>query len=233
MRKIGIGIIVAIVVIAIGVGAYFMLNSNSEEKSDNANQNGLSSSDETNGENENTALVADENNENDENTDTSSSGSKTLVVYYSAQSHTKAVSEKIAENLNANIFEIVPEEIYTEDDLDWTNKNSRVSREHDNESLRDVKLEKETVDNWEDYDTILIGYPIWWGIAAWPVENFVKANDFNGKTVIPFCTSTSSGLGQSGELLEEKANGGNWLEGYRFQSNPTNSDIKNWTDRLK
>lgn len=85
--------------------------------------------------------------------------------------------------------------------------NSRVSREHKDESLRNVELTSTTVDNWADYETVLIGYPVWWGIAAWPVDTFVKSNDFNGKTVIPFCTS-SSGLGQSGELLEE-ANGGN------------------------
>lgn len=157
---------------------------------------------------------------------------KILVVYYSAQSHTKAVAEKIAENLNADIFEIVPEEIYTSEDLDWTDDNSRVSKEHNDESLRDVKLENETVDNWENYDTVLIGYPIWWGIAAWPVDTFVKANDFTGKTVIPFCTSASSGLGQSGKLLEQEANSGNWLEGHRFSSNPSDSDIKNWTDSL-
>lgn len=136
------------------------------------------------------------------------------------------------ENLSADIFEIVPEEIYTTEDLNWTNRNSRVSKEHDDETLRDVKLETTEVENWEDYDTVLIGYPIWWGIAAWPVDTFVKANDFNGKTVIPFCTSASSGLGQSGELLEEEANGGNWQKGQRFKESPSDSDIKKWTDGL-
>lgn len=71
------------------------------------------------------------------------------------------------------------------------------------------------------------------GIAAWPVDNFVKENDFTGKTVIPFCTSSSSGLGQSGKMLEEEANSGNWLEGQRFSSNPSDSNIKTWTDSLK
>jgi len=158
---------------------------------------------------------------------------KVLVVYYSAQSHTKAVAEKIADNLNADIFEIIPEQIYTPEDLDWTDNNSRVSKEHENESLRNVKLTKTQVDNFENYDTILIGYPIWWGIAAWPIDSFVKTNDFNGKTVIPFCTSSSSGLGQSGKLLEEKANSGNWVEGHRFNSNPSDSEIKNWIDSFK
>lgn len=80
---------------------------------------------------------------------------------------------------------------------------------------------------------ILIGYPIWWGIAAWPVDTFVKENDFSGKTVIPFCTSASSSLGQSGDLLKEEAKSGNWEQGHRFSSNASDSDIKNWTDSLK
>lgn len=80
---------------------------------------------------------------------------------------------------------------------------------------------------------MLIGYPIWWGTAAWPVDTFVKSNDFEGKTVIPFCTSSSSGLGQSGRLLEEEANGGAWEKGQRFEENPSNSTIKNWTNSLK
>lgn len=95
-----------------------------------------------------------------------------------------------------------------------------------------TELVSTTVDNWEEYDTVMIGYPIWWGIAAWPVDTFVKVNDFTGKTVIPFCTSSSSGLGQSGDLLAEEANGGNWLEGQRFRSNPSDSDINTWTDSL-
>ena len=171
------------------------------------------------------------NSEQEKNT--TKSGSKTLVVYYSAQNHTKAVAEKVAQNLNADIFEIEPEEKYSEEDLNWTNRNSRVSKEHDDESLRDIKLKKDTVDNWSDYDTVLIGYPIWWGIAAWPVDTFVKANDFNGKTVIPFCTSASSGLGQSGKLLEQETNGGDWKNGQRFNERPSDSTIKNWTDSIK
>lgn len=172
----------------------------------------------------------DDNNEQENNLSTEK---KTLVVYYSAQSHTKAVAEKIAQNLDAELFELVPEDIYTSSDLDWTDNNSRVTKEHEDESLRDVKLVSTKVDNWENYDTVLIGYPIWWGIAAWPVDTFVKANDFEGKTVIPFCTSASSGLGESGKLLKQEANSGNWLDGHRFSSNPSDSDIKNWTDSLK
>ena len=117
--------------------------------------------------------------------DNQTNGSKALVVYYSASGTTEKITKYIANAANADIFEIEPEEKYSEEDLNWTNRNSRVSKEHDDESLRAIKLKKDTVDNWSDYDTVLIGYPIWWGIAAWPVDTFVKANDFNGKTVIP------------------------------------------------
>ena len=157
---------------------------------------------------------------------------KTLVVYYSASGRTKTVAETIAETAGSDLFEIVPDEPYTSEDLDWTNDDSRVSREHDNESLRDVELVKVTPDNWDSYDTILIGYPIWWGIAAWPVDNFVKGNDFSGKTVIPFCTSSSSGLGQSGTLLEQMAGTGTWQEGQRFSSGASASEVQDWVNSL-
>lgn len=139
----------------------------------------------------------------------------------------------IAETLDADIFELVPADAYTEADLNWTVSGSRVNREHDNEALRNVELVTATVSNWEDYDTVLIGYPIWWGIAAWPVNEFVLSNDFTGKTVIPFCTSASSGLGQSGELLAEMAGDGNWLEGHRFSERPSQSDIQSWLNSLE
>ena len=158
--------------------------------------------------------------------------SKVLVVYYSAQGHTDNVAKKIATNLNADIFEIKPKDEYTSDDLNYSNKNSRVSKEHDDETLRNIELVSTSVDNWDDYDTILIGYPIWWGIAAWPVDNFVKENDFTNKTVIPFCTSASSGLGNSGKNLENMANGGTWLDGHRFSSSASEETIKEWTDSL-
>lgn len=174
------------------------------------------------------------NTNEEENTDTpNNSNKKILVVYFSATNNTKNVAETLANNLNGDIFEIEPKEEYTSEDLDWTDNNSRVSKEHDNENLRNIELKINIPDNWENYDTILIGYPIWWGIAAWPVNTFVKSNDFNSKTIYPFCTSASSGLGQSDKLLENIANGGNWQEGQRFTSNPSNSDIKEFTDRIK
>lgn len=155
-----------------------------------------------------------------------------LVVYYSATGNTETVANYIAEATGGDIFEITPAEPYTSDDLNWTDENSRVSREYADESLRDVELTTTQVENWDSYDTVFIGYPIWWGIAAWPVDGFVEANDFTGKTVIPFCTSSSSGLGESGDLLAELAASGDWQEGQRFRSSVSQEDVNEWVDSL-
>ena len=88
------------------------------------------------------------------------------------------------------------------------------------------------LDSIENYDHIFIGYPIWWGIAAWPVDSFVENNDFTGKTVIPFCTSASSGIGDSGQLLEEMAGTGDWQEGERFRSGADEADVQEWVNGL-
>ena len=155
-----------------------------------------------------------------------------LVVYYSATGNTEAVAGYIAEATGGDLFELESAEPYTDADLNWTDENSRVTLEHEDESLRDVELVADTVDNWDSYDTVFIGYPIWWGIAAWPVDTFVETNDFTGKTVIPFCTSSSSGLGQSGELLAEMAGTGDWQEGERFRSSASQEDVTEWVDSL-
>ena len=157
---------------------------------------------------------------------------KTLVVYYSASGNTERVAKDIAEAAGADLFEIVPTEVYTSEDLNWTNSDSRVSREHDDESLRDVPLTTTEVPDWDSYDTVFIGYPIWWGIAAWPVDTFVKNNDFTGKTVIPFATSSSSGMGQSGSLLADMAGTGEWQEGQRFSSGVSSDDVQSWVNVL-
>lgn len=169
--------------------------------------------------------------ETEEETAEAASG-KTLVVYYSASGNTRQVAQTIAETANADIFEIVPAQVYTGSDLDWTDRNSRVSREHDDESLRNVELTTTEVPDWDSYDTVFIGYPIWWGIAAWPMDTFVKANDFTGKTVIPFATASSSGMGQSGTLLAAMANGGDWQQGQRFRSGASDSDVQKWVNGL-
>lgn len=225
-KKVLIGLLVIILIVVAAVVGVKVL------KSDDKEDNNTASTNETNIANNNDT-EKNEVEDDDEEDDEKESNNRVLVVYFSAQSHTKAVAEKIADNLDADIFEVVPEDEYTEEDLDYNDDNSRVSKEHDDESLRDIKLKTTEVDNWEEYDTVLIGYPIWWGEAAWPINNFVKENDFEGKTVYTFCTSASSGLGQSGDLLEEMSDSGEWKEGHRFSSNASDSDIKAWTDSLK
>lgn len=155
-----------------------------------------------------------------------------LVVYYSATGNTERVANSIAEATGGDLFEIEPTEPYTDDDLNWNDESSRVSREYEDESLRDVPLVNTTVDGWDDYDTVFIGCPIWWGIAAWPVDGFVEANDFSDKTVIPFATSASSGMGQSGELLADLAGTGDWQDGMRFSSGAGDDEVQEWVETL-
>ena len=166
-----------------------------------------------------------------EPTDTAAGGS-VLVAYFSATGNTEAAAGYIADALGADTFAITPAEPYSSDDLNWSDENSRVSREHEDPALQTVALAETTPENWEDYDTVFIGYPIWWGVAAWPVSSFVEANDFTGKTVIPFCTSSSSSLGESGTLLEQVAGTGEWLEGQRFSGGVSEETVAAWVSEL-
>lgn len=198
----------------------------------NSNSNSSSTNTTTQSQQSNSSEASKATEETSANNESSTAGSKTLVVYYSATGSTKAVAETIAQTANADTFEIIPVEPYTSADLDWTDNNSRVSVEHNDESKRNVELANTTPDNWEQYDTVFVGYPIWWGIAAWPVDGFITANDFTGKTVIPFCTSASSGIGQSGELLAQTAGTGSWQDGERFSSGASSDDVANWVNGL-
>lgn len=157
---------------------------------------------------------------------------KTLVVYFSATGNTKEAAEYIASATGGDLFELVPVKPYSSEDLNWNDENSRVVYEHTHPTERTVALTAATVDNFDKYDTVFIGYPIWWGIAAWSVNGFIEANDFTGKTVIPFCTSASSGLGNSAELLKEAAGTGNWLEGKRFSSVVSETEVAEWIQSL-
>ena len=157
---------------------------------------------------------------------------RVLVVFFSATGNTEAAAQYIAELTGGDLFELEPVEPYTDADLDWTDSGSRVVYEHENLEEQAVELKATTVHDWDSYSTVYIGYPIWWGQAAWPVNAFIEVNDFTGKTVIPFCTSSSSGLGQSGELLAEMAGTGDWQEGVRFSSNVSEEDVQCWLESL-
>ena len=167
-----------------------------------------------------------------ETPETPAEESNVLVAYFSATGNTERVANAIAEATGGDLFELTPAAPYTDADLDWTDESSRVVREYENPEERDVALTVDTPDNWADYDVVYLGYPIWWGIAAWPVNDFVASNDFTGKTVIPFCTSSSSGLGESGQLLADLAGTGTWLEGERFRSSASQEDVTAWVESL-
>lgn len=151
----------------------------------------------------------------------------TLVVYFSATGNTRQVAEVIAAETGGDIFEITPADAYTDGDLSWSNADSRVCREHDDQN-RSVPLTTVAVPNWENCDTVYIGYPIWWGGAAFPVEAFVKATSFTGKAVIPFCTSASSRLGNSAKDLAALCGTGSWQTGQRFSSSVDAATVRKW-----
>lgn len=159
-------------------------------------------------------------------------GEKILVVYYSATGNTEEVANHIVSLTGADVLELKPVNDYSNEDLNYNDSDSRVVREHNNPDEQNIELVVSTMENWDEYDTVFIGYPIWWHIAAWPVNGFIKANDFTDKTVIPFCTSASSGLGDSADLLAEMAGTGNWLEGKRFSSGVSESDVRSWINDL-
>ena len=165
-------------------------------------------------------------------TENTTSGKKTIVVYFSGSGNTKRVAELVANETGAAIFELVPKNPYTEDDLNWRDENSRVQKEHNDTSLQNIELNSTSVPDWDSYDTVLFGYPLWWREAAWPVNNFVKGNDFSGKTVIPFCTSTSDGIGDSGSKLAQMAGTGTLQEGMRFSEREEESAVKEWAQGI-
>ena len=153
-------------------------------------------------------------------------------IYRDAKTTLEKLNLVVADELNADSFELVPVTPYTAADLNWRDRSSRVNKEHDDPSLQDIELAATEVPNWSEYDTVLFGYPIWWREASWVVNSFIKNNDFTGKTVVPFCTSTSSGLGDSGTNLEKMAGTGNWLEGIRFSEMPDENSVREWARGL-
>ena len=158
---------------------------------------------------------------------TNESTNKTLVVYFSATGTTKGVAEQIASVTGADTYEILAAQPYSEADLNWNDSNSRTTIEQNDKSVRpEIGSDEISLDG---YDTIFIGYPIWWGEEPRIMDTFVESYDFTGKTVIPFCTSGGSGIGSSGSNLASNAGTGNWLEGERLSSS---SDIEDWINDL-
>ena len=156
--------------------------------------------------------------------------SATLVVYFSATGTTRGVAEKLAEGLSADLYEIVPEEPYTDADLNWNDPKSRTSKETDDPACRPAIAGE--LPDLTGYDTVFISYPIWWGDVPHIVTNFVEQVDLTDKTIAVFFTSGSSGLGSSMKHLEEQAGVGTWLEGRRFTSRTTVDELTAWAGEL-
>lgn len=158
-------------------------------------------------------------------------GKDVLVVYFSATGTTKGVAEKIAAITDADLYEILAADDYSDADLNWNDRNSRTTLEQNDRSVR-PEISSDPV-NLEGYSTIYIGYPIWWGEAPRIMDTFVESYDFEEITMIPFCTSASSGIGRSGKILEENAESGKWLEGRRFGGNVSEDDLRSWIKCLQ
>lgn len=162
--------------------------------------------------------------------ETTESNGRILVAYFSATGTTEGVAEKLANGLGADLYEITPAEPYTDADLDYNDKNSRSTKEMNDPAARpEIEGFVAGIDN---YDTVFIGYPIWWGDAPKIVYTFIETYDFSDKTIVPFCTSASSGIGSSATNLEKFTTGATWLEGKRFGGNDSQETIMDWVSSL-
>ena len=168
---------------------------------------------------------------NMENTDNQDAQEhKILVAYFSATGTTKGVAEHIANGLNADIYEIVPEDPYTDADLNYNDNNSRTTIEMNDPNARPAI--SGSVENMEQYDIIFVGYPIWWGEAPRIVSTFMESYDFSGKTIVPFCTSGGSGIGSSASNLERLTSGATWLDGRRLNGSDSQDTVMEWVNGL-
>ena len=155
---------------------------------------------------------------------------KVLVAYFSATGTTKGVAEHIANGLNADIYEIVPEDPYTDADLNYNDNNSRTTIEMNDPNARPAI--SGSVENMEQYDIIFVGYTIWWGEAPRIVSTFMESYDFSGKTIVPFCTSGGSGIGSSASNLERLTSGATWLDGRRLNGSDSQDTVMEWVNSI-
>ena len=156
--------------------------------------------------------------------------SRKLVAYFSATGVTKKLAERVSKIVGADLHEIVPKEIYTEEDLNWMNENSRSSIEMKNKSFRPEIANK--INNIDDYDTIYVGFPIWWYVAPTIINTFLESYNLTGKTIIPFATSGESLMGNTNKELKNSCKGSVLKEGRRFDIKDSDEIIKNWIESL-
>lgn len=155
--------------------------------------------------------------------------SKKLVAYFSASGITAKVAERLSESIGADLHEITPKVRYTEADLDWRNKNSRSSVEMSDPASR-PEIER-IRENMADYETIYVGFPIWWYIAPTIINTFLESYDLTGKTIVPFATSGGSGMGKTIEMLQPSCKGATLVEGKLFKSDVSKQELTTWADQ--
>lgn len=155
---------------------------------------------------------------------------KVLVAYFSVTGNTKGIAEHVCQATDGTLFEIVPTEPYTTEDLNYNDPASRTSLERTDSSVRPGIAAE--IEDWDSYEIVFIGYPIWWGDAPAIMETFAESYDWNGKTVVAFCTSNSSGFGSSDSVLKNATPGATWLTGQRFGEGASASEVEAWVDGL-
>lgn len=223
-KKIIIAIIIILIII-LGIVAVVFLQSNNTNTLNTKEQN--SNRESSNINNQNLQVIENENKNMDNNTETTV---KSAVIYFSATGTTKNVAETISKATDSDIIEIIPKEKYTNEDLSYNNDNCRANQEQNDENARPEIQNTIKVD---DYDIIYLGYPIWWSTAPKIILTLLDSYNFNGKTVIPFCTSGSTGISQSESDLKKYNSNINWLEGRRFNSSVTENEIIKWIGELE
>ena len=231
MNKKIIGLIIAIIVIAVGASIWLIISNNNSNEQKNANTNNINSNANINENNytENTLANTEENtiDGNDTEDNETSDRQKIAIIYFSATGTTKKVAGYIKELTGGDLIEIVPKKKYTDDDLNYNNSNSRATKEQ-NDSFARPEISN-TIDT-DSYDIIYLGYPIWWGDAPKIILTFLDNHDLTGKTVIPFCTSGSSGITTSVNYFKSNYKNVNWLDGKRLST--SQSEVKAWVTSL-
>ena len=157
-------------------------------------------------------------------------GTDVLVAYFSATGNTENIAEHLVSILDADLYEIVPEVPYTSEDLNYSNSDCRANQEQNDPAARPAI--SGGVENMEDYEVVFLGYPIWWGDAPKILSTFLESYDFNGKTIVPFCTSGSSSIGSRADDLEALTQGATWLDGQRFSGSASQEAVSQWVDSL-
>ena len=221
-----IALIIAILVIALGVGGYLIIKFNNSKKENNQNTSSNNNLSSLGAEENNTEKVNNNTQSEDETKKEETSDKRVAVVYFSATGTTKTVAEYIKDAANADVFEIVPKEKYSSEDLNWNNNNSRSTKEQNDKNARPEIANNINVSS---YDVIFIGYPIWWGDTPRIIQTFMENQELSGKTMIPFCTSGGSGISGSENTLKSYK-GINWISGRRLGT--SKNDVTSWVKSL-